>query len=260
MIGLVTASLVTITVDFRGGDSGPLAAAGRAALGIISPLQNAVSRVFRPVGDFVSTITHLGSLRAEIRQLETQLAEQQQQSGSYWTLLARTHQLEELMRFKQRYGRGIGADVIAEGVSNFEWTITVNAGSDGGVKVNDPVIAPEGLAGHVVEVSGSSSVVQLIIDPDSGVGARLSISRETGLLVGSREDEMRLELLDPAVDVEPGEPVETSGLEGGRYPGGIPIGVVSRVLEDPSALSKEVWVRPNLDVSRLEIVVILLTH
>ena len=67
-----------------------------------------------------------------------------------------------------------------------------------------------------------------------------------------------MELVDTTAEVAPGEPVETSGYQGGLYPAGIPIGTVSRVLNDPSALSKQIWVRPNVDFSKLETVLIIL--
>ena len=52
VVTLVSISLVTITVDYRQGDEGPLAAASEAALVVLTPLQEAVSKVTRPIGNF----------------------------------------------------------------------------------------------------------------------------------------------------------------------------------------------------------------
>jgi rod shape-determining protein MreC len=266
LVGLITASLVTITVDYRSGERGPLAAAGRATLSVISPLQRAVSGIMQPVGNFFSSVTNLGSLRTQNEALRLQVAELLGESGSLLSYKRRYEELSTLLQVKQsipiasRTGR-----VIALGVSNNEWKITINLGSSDGVQVNDPVVGPEGLIGHVVKAARDVSDVQLIQDPDSHVGVRLSDSRKTGVLKGQGDDELVLELLDPTAEVRPEEALETSGFEvdgtdlGSIYPPNIQVGVVSRVLEDPAALEKHVWVRPNVDHTSLEFVLVVLT-
>ena len=59
---LVAASLAIITLDYRQGDAGPLAGMGRAAQTFMAPLQEGVTTVTRPVGDFFSGLAHLPSL------------------------------------------------------------------------------------------------------------------------------------------------------------------------------------------------------
>ena len=63
MASLIAASLAIITVDYRAGDEGPLAAAGRAVNSAIAPLQDAVTSVVRPVTDFFSNLAKLPSSR-----------------------------------------------------------------------------------------------------------------------------------------------------------------------------------------------------
>src|SRR5919109_152125 len=74
VVALVSASLVTITIDYRQGDGGPLSAAGDAALTLISPLQEAVSKVTHPVGNFFSTLVRLPSIRRENEEMRERLA------------------------------------------------------------------------------------------------------------------------------------------------------------------------------------------
>jgi rod shape-determining protein MreC len=228
---------------------------------VITPLQRAVSDALDPVGNFFSALKDIGSIRAERDQLRRALDQALTDRGTLLSLQERVRQLEELLRLESRLAvPTLGATVIAEGVSNFEWTVTIDRGAEEGVKKNMPVVAPDGLVGHVVKVTGSSAVVELILDPDSGVAARLGLSRATGLLTGNRDQELPLELVDQRVDVEPGELVETAGYQKGLYPPGITIGQVSRVLEDPAALTRQVWVRPSVDFSKLEVVLVLLSR
>lgn len=258
---LVSLSLATITVDYRQGESGPLAGLGRAALTAIAPLQAAVSRVTRPVGDLLSTLANLPRIRRENERLKDELAEARAAVARQASLEARYEQLVKLLGLQEALDPPTTAAlVIGSGVSNFEWTITIDAGTEDGVGVGSPVLAAAGLVGRVVEAGPTSSLVQLIIDPDSRVAARLASSRETGLLVGQGQDDLQMRGVDPATEVAAGEPVETAGYQGGLYPPGIPIGVVSRVLEDPAALEKFVTVRPAVDFSTLEVVLVVLSE
>jgi rod shape-determining protein MreC len=259
VIGLVLASLMTITLDFRGGESGPLAGLGRTALGVVSPLQEAVSNVFRPVTDFIQGVTSIGSLRAENEQLRDEVRVLSRQQQEYLTLLRENREIKRLLGLSERLQLStIGAEVIGESPSNFEYSVVINRGADDGLQPDMPVIGPEGLVGRVARVSGSSAIVLLIIDPESAVGVRLAASGETGVLVGRREHDLRLDLVDPGTTVRPGEPVETSGL-GGIFPAGIPVGVVSVATGDPSSLVKQVFVRPNVDFSRYPLLAVVRT-
>lgn len=268
VVALVSISLVTITVDYREGDEGPLASLGDAALAVMSPLQEVVSKVTHPIGNFFSTLVRLPSIRHEsdvlrerVEALETQLAE-----GS--ARQARLAELEALFGLQESLGNRIetkAAEVIANGVSNFEWTITIDRGSSDGVAVGMPVVASAGLVGHIVRVGTSSSVVQLIIDPDSSVAGRLDVSRQTGLLSGAGASDLQMSLVDPTVDAAPDEHVVTAGyriagVAESLYPPNVLIGTVSRVLDEESATEKLLTVRPAVDFSSLSLVLVVLSR
>lgn len=259
MIGLVLASLLTITLDFRGGDSGPLAGLGRTALGVMSPLQEAVSTVFRPVADFIQGVTNIGALRAENERLRSELTKLRQNQLEEVILRRENEEMKKILALGERLQLDtIGAEVIGEGPSNLEWSKVINKGGDDGLEAGMAVIGPGGLVGRLDRVSASSSMVLLIIDPEAGVGVRLASSGETGVLVGRREQDLRLDLVDPGTTVRPGEIVETSGL-GGVFPAGITVGVVSSATADESSLVKQVLVRPTVDFSSLYLVAVVRT-
>lgn len=259
VIGLVLVSLMTITLDFRGGESGPLAGLGRTALGVVRPLQEAISNVFRPVTDFIQGVTNIGSLRAENERLRLQLREFSQLQQKVLRFERENRALKLILGLGEDLQLDlIGAEVVAETPSNFEYSVVINRGSDDGLEPDMAVIGPEGLLGQIVRVSGASSVVRLIIDPESGVAVRLASSGELGVLEGQRENDLRLGLVDPSTTVRAGEPVETSGL-GGVFPAGIPVGVVSYARADESSLVKLVLVRPYVDFSRLRLVAVVRT-
>src|SRR6266508_3724281 len=75
VVALVAVSLLTITVDYREGDNGPLASLGRIALTVMSPLQEVVSKVTHPIGNFFSTLVRLPAIRRENEDLKDRLAQ-----------------------------------------------------------------------------------------------------------------------------------------------------------------------------------------
>ncbi|HET7235482.1 MAG TPA: rod shape-determining protein MreC [Actinomycetota bacterium] len=267
VVTLVSVSLVTITVDYRQGEEGPLAEMGSAALTVISPLQEAVSKVTHPIGNFFSTLFRLPSIRRENQELRDQVAALEQEVATTRADLDRLAALEALLGLQASLGRKTettAAQVIANGVSNFEWSITIDKGSSDGIVEDMPVVANAGLVGHIVRVGPSSSVVQLIIDPDSFVAGRLDVSRGMGLLSGEGGSDLRMSLVEATVEVAPGERVVTAGYRipgdvQSLYPPNILIGTVSRVLPQESALENLVTVRPAVDFSTLDLVLVVLS-
>jgi rod shape-determining protein MreC len=258
VVGLLLASLVTITLDSRGGETGPLAAIGRVFGGIVGPLQEGVSAVFRPVGNFFSNVFQAGSLAERVDQLVTENAELKRQLQETSTLVAENEEYAGILEIAEEESLDVmGATVIGESPSDFEWAVFVNKGSDDDVREDMPVIGASGLVGRVVRVFATTSKVMLIIDPDSKVSARLSSTRETGLIEGQREELLRLNLIGSETEILPGEPVETSGYqldEGytGLFPSGISIGAVDVVERSDDGVTVRVLVRPSVNFARLD--------
>jgi len=269
---LVAASLLTITVDYREQDKGPLAAGGRAALAAIAPLQQAVSKVTHPVGNFVSTLVHLPEIRRENDQLRNEVENLRSQIAVIGSNSARLHELENLLQVQKSLGPStdtVAAQVISSGVSNLEWSVEIGAGSDDGIQESDAVVVGDAagarLVGHVVTVSPSASSVQLIIDPESYVAGRLDTAQATGLVQGDGEDDMRMRLLPSTTEVTAGDEVTTAGfgIRGvghSQYPPNVLVGTVSRVLKSDVATEKFVTVRPAVDFSALDIVLVVLSN
>jgi rod shape-determining protein MreC len=258
VVSLVMASLVTITVDYRGGRSGPFEVAGRSALSVVGALQGGVNKVLHPIGAFFGGIAHIGSLQAENDRLKSEIQALQRQSSRSVSLERENKELSSLVKLRTDLGlAGVTATVIAGSPTNFEWSVTIDRGSSDGVKVDSPVVSGRGLVGHVVQVASHWSKVQLIIDPGSFVGGRLASSGETGLLAGQRDKDLRMDLVNPDARVVAGEPVVTSGLQGGLYPPEIVIGFVSHVYQQPGTLTKLIAVRPSVDFSSLQFVLVV---
>jgi len=272
VIALVSISLAIITLDYREGDAGPLAEAGRWTQTVMAPLQQGVSTVTRPIGDFFSGLAHLPSLERDNADLRGQVADLQTQIAGAGDIQDRLRTLEDLLHLKQTLDpTGIPAVVIANGVSNFEWTITISAGSDDGVAVGQPVVAGSAtsprLVGRVVTVTPVSADVQLLIDQNFAAAGRLSTTRATGLVRGRGEQDPRMDGIpqDTQIPLDGDQPVQVFTVsyeingQHGLYPPGILIGEVASVIQSTNALETAVTVRPAVDFSALEYVLVYKT-
>jgi rod shape-determining protein MreC len=152
----------------------------------------------------------------------------------------------------------VAASVVSVTNSNFDLTVKIDRGTDAGIAVGMPVVSGGGLVGRVVEVSRLRSTVVLITDPNSAVGVTLVNANEKAVAEGNGPGkDLRLDFLDPKSKVAEGDKVVTSGLQGGRYPQGIPVGTVKAVRRPPGAVQPEVEVTPIVDLRRLEFVKVL---
>jgi rod shape-determining protein MreC len=267
VVSLVAASLAIITVDYRAGEEGPLAAAGRATSSALAPMQQAVSNVVQPVSNFFSSLAKLPSLSRHNGELQRQVDDLKTAQQENQELSRRIESLEQLLGLQSVTSHTIAARVIASGVSNFEWSITIDRGSVDGIQGDMPVVtgASDGprLVGRVIRVTPISSVVQLIIDRDFAVAGKLSTSQEAGLVMGRGENDLRMGHLRPGIQVSETEPesVFTLGYEvngqRGLYPPGILIGTVSRAFSEPDSVESSVTIRPAVDFSTLQYVLVI---
>lgn len=273
VVALVSLSLVIITLDYREGSSGPLAEAGRWTQTTMAPLQQAVSTVTRPIGDFFSGLAHLPSLQRENNDLKAQLADAQAAAAGEANVEEQLKTLTDLLDLQEQlFPAGVPAIVIGNGVSNFEWSITIDKGSDDGVQIDQPVVAGSAttprLVGRVVQVTPISATVELLLDQDFAVAGRLSdASRATGLVQGQGDQDPRMDGIPQEagaqIQLNGDQPVQVFTMsyeingQHGRYPPGILIGEVSSVIQSTNALETAVTVRPAVDFASLEYVLVL---
>lgn len=262
---LLAASLVTITVDYRAGDAGPVAFLSSALVAMIAPLQQGVSALTGPVGGFIGTLTHLPAIRDENADLRDRVAELERDLATTDADARRLADLEEILALRDRLGGDratIAAQVIASGVSDLEWTIQIDRGSSSGVEVGMPVVASAGLVGRVIRVAPNASVVRLVLDPQAAVIGRLGSSGTTGVVTGQGDRELRMSFLDPDAVITAEDAVVTAGyrVAGGEpaFPAGILIGQIARVKPDPAGLETYVTIRPAVDFATLDVVLVVL--
>jgi rod shape-determining protein MreC len=256
-IALMLAAVTVVTLDFRQRPDGPVEQVQRGVLGVFAPVQRAVSAVFSPVGDLLGGIGGLGKVRRENRELREEVERLRAAERGYQDLLTENEQLRGSLAMAKRCGcKTIGAQVIARSGSNFQWSVTIDAGSGEGIRKDMAVLNADGLVGRVVQVSDGYANVLLLNDPSSGVAATLAGNKATGLLRGQGDGDLELELLQAGARVKAGDPVVTQGYQQGVFPAGIPVGVVTS--SQGGGLVRRAGVRPFADTETLDVVAVVL--
>jgi rod shape-determining protein MreC len=264
---LVVLSLALITVYFRESPSGRLhefQALGAAALW---PFEVAAERVARPFRDAYGYLDALVGAKSENARLRAELRRLRQQAIQNRTALQEAANLRALLRYRAPPSfpadyRPVTAAVLAQPGGRFDQQIIISAGSDAGIRVDDPVVTPEGLVGKVTRAIGKSAQVTLLVDEQSAVSAQTR-GRARGLVRAGPGGALVLERVRKEDEVRRGDEVVTAGSRQGElgslYPRGIPIGEVTSVGQTDVDLFKRVQIRPYVDFSSLDAVVVLVS-
>ncbi len=248
-------SLLLLTVQTRGGGTGR---AGDVVAVVLTPLQDVLVKIHRgAVGlwtsyaDWKSVRRDNAVLRAEAEHLRVrglQTVETEQENSRLRRLLALRERLPLSALAGEVIGRESGGWVRA---------LTVNRGRGSGIVQQTPVIVPEGLVGRVAQVRSGASVVQLLNDPASTVGAVVQRTRTPGLVEGDAAGVIRFKFMArDGAQVASGDLIVTSGL-GTLFPKGLPIGRIVAVEDKGSALFHFAIVAPAVDFARIEEVLLL---
>ncbi len=266
---LVAISIGVISLDYRQPQNGPLSGVGRVMSGAMAPLQRAVTDVTRPVGNFFQALAHLPTNQHTIDQLRSDLANATANQLRIATLERQNAELQQLAQVVDQFSSTVvQADVIANGVSNDQWTLTIGKGSTSGIAVDMPVITggQNGaiLVGKIIGVTQTTADVQLANDRDFGVAAQLGSTGATGQVQGQGSGDLLMNLVDLGSAVQAGDPVLTKRYvingQAGLFPSGIVIGTVSRTLPpetgDPNLY---IAVAPAVDFSNLDYVAVIET-
>lgn len=261
LVALVLASVTLVVLDHQGGDSSPVDPVRDVAGSIVGPVEKVTASAVRPFAAIGDTVRTRGDLRDEVDALRSDNAALKAQVATQDYDRERLAEFEGLTRAASDLGRTlVPARVIGFGpAQSFSSTVTIDAGSDAGLRPDMTVLNDDGLVGRVLRVNRTTSTVLLIVDPESVVGARIGESREVGFLKGrgvlGRDGRLDLELLDPKHVPAQGDQVLSWGSDGaGPYVAGVPVGRVTEVYSSVREQSHRAVIEPVVDFSSLDVV------
>jgi rod shape-determining protein MreC len=226
------------------------------AVGAITPFERGLVWAQNGTSNLLHSYLFLRGVRAENRQLKEQIEKLRLEQVRLSEDAEQAHRLQALLGFKEQViGKPLPAQVIGSSGSDLSQSIYIDKGSNDGVAPDMAVITAGGIVGKVLRVYPSTSLVLMINDQSSGVGALLEKTRLQGVLRGTPTGELMLERVMSDETVAPGDAVLSSGGDQ-IFPKGLPVGTVSKV-SPGKELFLNIKVKPAADLSRLEEVLVV---
>ncbi|WP_121830244.1 rod shape-determining protein MreC [Streptomyces sp. S1] len=257
LVLLIAIAFALITVDIRGGQESPVDGARQAAAAVFGPVENGVAAAVDPVGNAIGAVRDSGERHTRLAALEKENAELKAKLGSDDRNRNRLNELDTLLKTAGAGQYGIkGAQVVAIGAAQgFSWTVTIDVGARDGIRRDMTVLNGAGLVGRVTTVGPSTSTVLLANDPDFTVGTRMEKSDELGFATGQGNSPLRVQLLNGKAKVKPGDRLVTFGSRADKpFVPGVPVGEIVRVDPAGGGLTRNVYVRPYVGFTKLDIV------
>ena len=251
---VVAACLLLFTVQTRG----HVTAAADALALVTTPIQSALARVNRAALTVWSTYQDWKDVRGANRRLRAENQQLRVESLQVSETSTENQRLRHLLALQERLPLAtVSAEVIAREWGGWVRSLTVNRGRGDNVMRLTAVIAPAGLIGRVMEVRRGASIIQVLTDPASTVGAHVVRTRTAGIVEGEPRGTMRLKYMARGGGgIQVGDLIVTSGA-GGMFPRGIPIGRVRAIDDRGSALFHYATLIPVVDFARVDEVLLL---
>jgi rod shape-determining protein MreC len=206
-------------------------------------------------GEYFVTNRSLARENAQLREQALAQAQRVQEAGE---LLTENEQLRKLAGLRERLA--VPAQVVRalyESRDPFSHRIVIDRGSRDGMRAGGPVIDEAGVVGQVTRVFPVSAEVTLITDKEQSLPVQIARNGLHAVAFGGTEaNSLELRFLPANVEIQEGDAVVTSGLDG-VYPPGLAVGTVARIDRDVKDQFARVVLKPvaGTSMSRMLLVI-----
>ena len=221
----------------------------------IRTISTVVFGVMQEKLSFIPTYFGLRSENELLRHINIELADEAQRLREAKLENLRLRQLLEVksqLPYTFRAGR-----VINKNLSLLRNTLTLDVGLADGIQERMPVVSSGGLVGVVTSITKHYSIVNILINTDFRVSAKVQRSRVDGIISWDGKTFI-LKNIPRMRDVKMGDVVTTSEY-GNTFPPNIRVGIVSDVREQESSLFKFITITPSVDFVKLEEVFVIVS-
>lgn len=233
----------------------------RQAIGfVLYPFQKAamVPRdILYGIGDYFTSVT---VLQEEVTQHQKKELENAQMLQQAQQLLNENAHLRQLLNLSERLTvESIPAEILYDARTAYSRKVILNRGANNGVVPGQPVIDENGVVGQVTRVFLSTSEVTLLTDKDQAIPVQSVRSGVRSIAYGrGQSGYLELRFIEANADIQPGDLLVTSGIDG-LYPPGLAVGEVLDVSDKSAATFNHIVSRPLAGLDRHPQVLVLLT-
>lgn len=228
---------------------------------IATPIQFVAATFARALSNLWGEYIYLVDVKEDNARLASQNARLRERVRKLEELEQENRRLKRLLDLRTSVRTDVvSAQVIGKDTNEFFRIARVTLDRDAkSIGLNLPVISPDGIVGTTLKVSGDTVDVRLVVDAGSGVDIVVQRTGARGFVRGTGDESKYLcsvEYVQRTDEIEVGDLLVTSGV-GRRFPKGIPVGTVTRVVKRDFGIYQQVLATPAVDFSRLEEVLIV---
>ena len=251
---LVAACLLLLTLQTRGYGS-----TARDFFAVVTmPIQTGLAKASRATFGLWDTYIDWKNVRAEHRRLRAEVQGLRVGALRVTETDDENRRLRRLLALQENLPlTTLSGEIIAREWGGWIRSLTVNRGRGDNVPRLTAVISPNGLIGRVVDVRLGVSIVQVLTDPTSIVGAHVLRTRTPGIVEGDPRGTLRFKFMArDGASIQSGDMLVTAG-QGGLFPRGIPIGTVRSIDNRGGALFHYAELTPAVDFARVDEVLLV---
>lgn len=233
----------------------------RQAISIVTyPMQRVVQAPVAASGGVGDYFTGVAGLQAE----NLRLRRAQLDSAPSWLRLkqleAENNRLRRMLELRERQqAKGSVAQILYSARDAFSRRIVVDKGAREQIVAGQPVVDDLGVLGQVTRVYPLVSEVTLITDKDQAVPVQVVRNGLRSVLFGLGNGLLELRYIPANADVQNGDLLVTSGLDG-IYLAGFPVAKVTKVERDTAYSFARITCVPVAGVENYNEVMILSPH
>jgi rod shape-determining protein MreC len=200
---------------------------------LVSPIQRLATlpySLWQQTGDFLVTQSSLlEANKAYHRQHERDASQLMQ----WQSLSQENQQLRNLLALQQRSTfTGQFAEIVYAERDVFKRKVLINKGSAANIQAGQVVMDDKGIVGQITRVFPWLSEVTLITEKDHAVPVQVERSGLRSVAFGAGDtSQMSLRYMPVSTDIQKGDVLVTSGIDG-IYPPGIPVAKVEKIERD----------------------------
>jgi len=215
------------------------------------PLQQALAlpvQLWEQGADYLRDLHEAQSAAAQAQRRLAEMAERAARTEQ----LAREHQsLRAMLELRPALPvRSVAAEISHAAADPYSRKVFIDRGSQHGVVAGSPVINEAGMLGQVTRAYALTAEVTLLSDKDAAIPV-INLRTQQRSVAFGLSGGMELRFLSGQADIQIGDPLQTSGLDG-IYPPGLPVGAVSQIERRQDSGFARVLVTPTapIDISR----------
>lgn len=230
----------------------------RQGLSVLAyPLQMAAATPADVVRNASNYFASLVRLQIENKELKRRQLEGAERALRLDELELENRRLRTLLDARERQPvKSVVAEIMYTAKDPFSRKVILDKGAQAGIEPGQAVVDDVGVIGQITRVFPMQSELTLLTDKDQAIPVMIVRSGLRAVLFGSGNGLMELRYLAANADVQPGDKVVTSGLDG-VFVSGLPVATVAKVERDQAQTFARIPCLPAAGVEQYSHVLVL---